>query len=303
MKLLSVALFSSASSLLTASYLAGDMLLYAFYRKARGDLNYWVNLPTGVLLLATLVVRSFVKLLVDFTALVQLRHPLEVGGFYWCFSLVANQASCFVAGCSFLCFKYNPEADNKGIISSEMFLWAVLGTGFVLWLTSFVAFFLTIDGKYYPTFTSMQSGKQYVVDTFRIATTDERKVLIFKRHPDYYDSIQDEVKGWVLQNWDAWQTDKPAWFTEKVVRTIPDSFIPADDLKEIDQAGGRERKKSSVEIVFGGGAGGVAGGEGVVAGLARRLSVGVGVGVGRSSAVAPEPALLPPSAAAAAATE
>ena len=297
MKLLSVALFSSASSLLTASYLAGDMLLYVFYRKARGDLNCWLNLPVGLRVVTSVLLRTAAKIMLDFTAVVHLRHPLELGGFYWGFSLFANQASCFLAGYAFLRYEYEAGADNTGVVSSEMFLWAVLGTGFALWVVSFVAFFLTIDAKYYPTFTSVQSGRQHVADTFRNATTDEEKVLIFKRHPDYYERIQEEVKGWVHENWDTWQTDKPTWFTEKVVRMIPDSFIPAQDLKEIEQAGGRERKKSSVEIVFGGGAGGAAGGEGVVAGLARRLSVGVGVG--RSSAVAPEPALLPPSAAAA----
>ena len=33
----------------------------------------------------------------DFAGAVHFRHPLEMGGFYWCLNLALSQASCFVA--------------------------------------------------------------------------------------------------------------------------------------------------------------------------------------------------------------
>ena len=65
---------------LAISLVVGEMCLYLAYKKFRGDFTYWV--PAGSLFYVT-VSRVMVKLVVDFTACAQLRHPNEVGGFYY----------------------------------------------------------------------------------------------------------------------------------------------------------------------------------------------------------------------------
>ena len=84
----------------------------------------------------------------------------------------------------------------------------------------------------------------------------------------------------MLENYEVFETEKPDWWTELIVSTIPDDYIPKEELKLLEEKEvGGKRKKSVVGL--GGrasfvkkGAKGPEEGEGVVAGLARRLSVG-----------------------------
>ena len=41
--------------------------------------------------------RGVNKTIVDFTLLVQMRHPSEIGGMYWSWNIAANQLFCFVS--------------------------------------------------------------------------------------------------------------------------------------------------------------------------------------------------------------
>ena len=50
------------------------------------------------------------KTIVDFTLLVQFRHPSEVGGLYWSVNMVLNQLFCFVS--VYLYRKYSVEIDT-----------------------------------------------------------------------------------------------------------------------------------------------------------------------------------------------
>jgi hypothetical protein len=53
----------------------------------------------------------------------------------------------------------------------------------------------------------------------------------------YWDSIRDEILAFTHANWARWQAEKPDWFTEQLIATIPDEFIPRVD---------KGRKRSSV---------------------------------------------------------
>ena len=48
---------------------------------------YWVQLGGGkVEMISSLLARVIIKLITDFTTLVQFRHPQELGGAYWTIS-------------------------------------------------------------------------------------------------------------------------------------------------------------------------------------------------------------------------
>ena len=89
---------------------------------------------------------------------------------------------------------------------------------------------------------------------------------------------------------EAEKPEKPEWWTEHLISTIPDDYIPTEELKLLDENGvGGKRKRSVVGL--GRKASFVGGGEaeegGGLAGLARRMTIG---GKGRLIAsVAPTP--------------
>ena len=157
---------------------------------------------------------------------------------------------------------------------------AILQVSFALWVLSLFGFFASIDKAYLHSFFDFASGKQFAVREFRNAKTPFERLQIFCYHKSYYAAIQGEIKAWLKENYEVFEAEKPLWWTELLISTIPDDYIPKEELKLLEEKGpGGKRKKSVVSLggrvsfVEGGDGGGEAG-EGVVAGLARRLSVG-----------------------------
>lgn len=52
--------------------------------------------------------------------------------------------------------------------------------------------------------------------------------------------LGEEVKAWTMANWAHWEETKPDWFTDVVVATVPDSYIPAEFVR---RRGGAERTR------------------------------------------------------------
>ena len=105
--------------------------------------------------------------------------------------------------------------------------------------------------KYLHTFYDLATGKQHVVRSFRNATTDEERILVFKRHPSFYRFIAGELKSWVGANYrEIWLEEKPEWFTDRVLASIPKEFIPKEEqevIAKIEEEGGRlEMKRASI---------------------------------------------------------
>ena len=50
-----------------------------------------------------------------------------------------------------------------------------------------------------------------------------------------YASIRVELKEYVNENWFKWMKDKPDWFDESLICSIPDEFIPKAEAKRMDR--------------------------------------------------------------------
>ena len=248
MKVLSTALLASVGGVYVGAYLGGDMLFYFIFKTVRGDFRYWVNVPAALSAIVSSVIRVAMKLMVDFTCLLQGRHSFEEGGLYFCISILISHASCFVAA-----YLYIKDRASSASLQQEKFgaveLWAVLSGVEGLFLLSFTFFLLKINRKYVKTFFSTMTGKQFCVVNFHNATNDVSKIEVFDQHPSYYASIRDEVKTWVGENWERWSQEKPAWFTARVISTIPDDMIPTTALNKL-KMGGR-RRSSAGELLLG----------------------------------------------------
>ena len=64
-------------------YLASDMGLYFMYKILRRDLWHWVPLEGAASVVESVVERIMVKVLADFTGVVQFRGAGEMGGAYF----------------------------------------------------------------------------------------------------------------------------------------------------------------------------------------------------------------------------
>ena len=84
-----LSLLAATQGWLAAVYLVGDFVVLVGYKALRRDVLYWV--PTfGVPL--SLLMRFGVKVFTDSTSCVHLRHPLELGGLYYCLNFFLGKA-------------------------------------------------------------------------------------------------------------------------------------------------------------------------------------------------------------------
>ena len=83
---------------------------------------------------------------------------------------------------------------------------------------------------------------------------DLEKSYVLTCHPDVYKSWGDELmKPWTLENWSRWEEEKPAWFTDAWVESVPNNYIPYDWRVKYKKTKGRVdpqmRRRSSVQQV------------------------------------------------------
>jgi hypothetical protein len=251
-------------------YIGVDLGLYLLVKILRGDFWYWIPFGGNVEVVSSTIIRLIVKIIVDFTSIVQFRHPLEVGGAYWLFGLFLTMGSLPVS--IFVTSSYVDE-EAIGIASS-------IANYIIPIITLFFAvFFLNIERKYLHTFWSTQTSKDFSMAHFLEGERDEMKfgVLWTSRH--HWVSIEGEIKKWVESNWAKWEEEQPEWFTDVMKAKIPVDFIPVD---------GDARRRESVRraSVDAEAEGGVAG---ALRASIRRASVGgadggdiIGVGGGKA---------------------
>jgi hypothetical protein len=171
------------------AYLSCDVGLHLVYKIARHDLWYWM--PTAGVGIS-LLVRCATKVLVDFTACVHFRNPLDLGGAYWLLNAVMSQLSCFA---SVVLYDLYYVGDIK---IGGSFLYGIVGALGIVWLISFGAFLLIIRQEYRHTFVSLQTGLDYAISYFRDnAANEARQTEIFYCNELMWRSIRPAVKAWV----------------------------------------------------------------------------------------------------------
>jgi hypothetical protein len=218
-RILGIAILVVVSPALTAAVLGGDLLFFLLLKLARDDLRYWPRVEGQLSWIMTFVGRLGQKLMVDFTVMVQLRHPNECGGLYWSTCLLIGQATSF-----FAVYAYAVGSQEKTIAADTLLI--ILGALEASFLLIFALFAANIRREYLVTFFSTQTSKEFIRALFQGATDDFTRSSILTVHPTYYASIKDEVKQWVVQNYYAWEDDQPEWFTEQVKKSIPADMMP-----------------------------------------------------------------------------
>jgi hypothetical protein len=106
---------------------------------------------TGLKAIAiSLLIRSLVKIMADYTGFLQLRHPGELGGAYFTFSSISSAVVAVVA------VKLFVAGDNDRFDWVSSLVWYVL-TG---WIFSFVCIVCTMNSGYWKTFVSFTTARE-----------------------------------------------------------------------------------------------------------------------------------------------
>jgi hypothetical protein len=92
-----------------------------------------------------------------------------------------------------------------------------------------------MNRKYIGTFVSLQTGCAYAQSQFiDHPGHDERRIAIFFYNERLWRSIRDLVRQWALGAYAMWLQLSPAWFTNAVRSLIPDDFMPAAEVQQLD---------------------------------------------------------------------
>ena len=252
-------------------YVGADMLLYLLVKVLRGDFWYWIPAGGNTEILSSIVGRLLVKVVTDFTSIVQFRHPNEVGGMYWMFGFVLTIGSLPLA----------IILAERGDVAEEKlkFAWKVAGIFIPCAVVLLAFFFFNIEKKYWGTFYSLQRGKDLTVKNFREGSDAVKAKYTFKYSKHHWEANEEEVRAWVEANWARWEEEKPEWFDEAMRARVPVEYIP-----ESGDARRRESvRRASVDAEAEGGL------AGAYRASIRRASVGgadggniIGVGSGKA---------------------
>jgi hypothetical protein len=252
-------------------YVGADMLLYLLVKVLRGDFWYWIPAGGNAEIASSIVGRLMLKVVTDFTSIVQFRHPNEVGGMYWMFGIVLTIGSLPVA----------ITLAESGDVADEVvrFAWKVVGIFIPCTVVLFAVFFFSIEKKYWGTFYSLQRGKDLTVKNFREGSDAVKAKYTFKYSKHHWKANEEEVKAWVEANWDRWEEEKPKWFDDAMRARVPVEYIPgAGDARRRESV-----RRASVDAEAEGGL------EGALRASVRRANVGstdggdiIGVGGGKA---------------------
>jgi hypothetical protein len=200
-------------------YVGADLLLYLLVKILRGDFWYWMPVGGNAEIVFSIVGRLLVKVVTDFTSIVEFRHPNEVGGMYWMFEFVLTMGSLPIA---VLVAESGDVAEQRLKLARK-----VVGLVIPCTILSFAVFFLIIERKYFGTFVSLQRGKDLTVQRFRDSADDASKAdTIFNNSKHHWESIEEQVKAWVETNWERWEEEKPDWFDDAIRARVPVEYIP-----------------------------------------------------------------------------
>ena len=183
-------------------YLTVDYGLFLLYKVAMGDFIYWIPFPRSVSVFTSMSARIIMKTINDFTATLDCRQPIELGGSYWLFSTI--QAFLLLPISIILYTRDFGSPDVHG-----WSLWMLASISISISVISLVGVLYLIKGEYRRTFWSFTTGSEYVVNLYRIGIEEEddfiRADAVFSNNRLIWSTIDGEVKEWVSSNWRRWK--------------------------------------------------------------------------------------------------
>ena len=201
-------------------------------------------------MMVSLLMRIAMKIIADFTGMLQARHPYEMGGAFWLFNMMYTQASVFVV----LAFRENRDVGDDKLAFQQNDLQMIAGSLLGLWLVAIFMLVQFSEKEFRHTFYQRLTGYEFNKSLFDTGV-DEIRMRVFLDHESYYSRYKGEIMEWLGNVWDKLHAEKPAWFTEEVIRRIPVEFIPhlgeEGVREEIGEEAVEEMRKSRMKSLSG----------------------------------------------------
>lgn len=227
---------------------------------------YFIPIENPMGVPVSLVIRLSIKLISDFTGLLEFRSAGDVGGLYYTVSMVIGIAVSFYS-----LDLYYEEMEARQALPADSGLpkeqvIGIIVTAFVLWLASFSSFILLIKPEYRRTFFTTKTGWANTCDHF-LKENDEDKAIVLGCHKLQWISIKPDVVKWIDSNWFKWEDEQPEWFDADFKNRLEElDMIPQNAVEEYKIKKAKDERRASL-------GGGLSGGSGELGGsrnLVRR---------------------------------
>lgn len=204
------------------------------------SLRYWVPIDGFIGLFLSVLIRTAVKVVYDFTGCVFLRHPQEIGGLFYSVNLFLP-----LIGLLLLLNFGSDGIFQPSILDMAKRISVVLGSCLCILGASF---YMLIKKEYRRSFYSVETGPQATRRRF-VEGDDLMKADALKKHKSYWAPIHDEVAGWCQEGWNKWEEEQPEWFTDRWIKKVPAYMKPRKKAETIliHSAGGGGDIKINVD--------------------------------------------------------
>jgi hypothetical protein len=228
-----------------AIYHIVDISLFYLTKLGRGDMFHYVPISGVGAYPFSAFIRFIMKFVADFTAVIHLRHPGELGGLYWSFNVVMGLvASWFMAIAYFVPvfnssmsivtdgeLVYSDGLQTKVSFSSRRdYAFWFLGLLTVVWFMASVAILVTMAPSCRSSFTSTETGYSMITKLFVLGETDEIRAQVFFYNRRLWSGIKHDVRDFIRDHYKYWEDDKPEWFTPVFKASVPKSFQLSNHL-------------------------------------------------------------------------
>ena len=268
-KTVSCAFMAATSVPLFAFMIACEVGLGLLIKIVRGDYLYWFPLNGVTAYVISTIVRISTQICTGCTAMLELRHPQELGGGWWTITIIWTHLSAYSSvyayhgGMNNLIDWFGGRFVYDGSLISSTLLYGSLSTLSICWFICGGVLLLAMKSEYWGTFFSIKTGSQFVCDKFRNCCYDDASkadCVLFVNGKLIAD-IRVEIYNWIFTNYEIWEQENPKWYTDNglLLMNLPPTFIPEQIYTDIKRRNafklnkGRSfhnKMKTSAEIIL-----------------------------------------------------
>ncbi|GMI03725.1 hypothetical protein TrLO_g1593 [Triparma laevis f. longispina] len=219
-KAFAFAICNVESSSILAAYLVIDYSVALTFKLVRGDLTYWISIESiSIKIAVALLLRIGMKAIMDFTGMLQARHPSEYGGGYFSLTLLTTPIVGMYFGSRYLNYVEDEQVrESLSHVFTSTQVYGLLGGLSALQIFSFCLLLRIIPAKFRTTFLGFQTAPQFYSKRFHAFTEDSKRVAVFTCQKEMYLPVLDDVKKWLNERLPEWIAEEPEWFDDRIKR-------------------------------------------------------------------------------------